>query len=663
MARSLGLRGKSVLALLAVCLLVSLLAGAIAWRAAASMQIQLGTAYTRNFTLLNRERILAPVARELALALRFAESHAIRAWLKSPRDAGLKAAALQEAESFRRDFADHSYFLAAAASGHYYFNDDAGPFSAAPRYVLDARKTSDSWFFNSLGKSERYNINVDPSAQLGKTKVWINVMIKDGERTLGIAGTGLDLSTFLRTFLNTEEPGVTPMIIDVNGAIQGHPEQRRIAFNVGVRGAAREQSLFGLLDGPRDEQAARAALAAAVAAPGSAQVFSARLDGKRQLVALSFIPQLNWHVLTAVDLDAVDLFERGVLHGLVIAAIALLVLLAAGFAYAVNRLVLKPLLQLKEAALEVAGGNYAVTVPHARRDEIGELGNAFATMADKVRRHTESLEQTVRERTQELVAANADMAAAHKKISDSISYASLIQRAILPDRQLTRALGENHFVLWRPRDVVGGDFYVYREVDDGCLIGVVDCAGHGVPGAFMTMLARAAIDQAIDEAGATDPAAILTRTDAAMRAMLNAEAGARGVATVMDAGLAYVDLRTRCVTFAGAKIGLYWCEGGEVDCVAGERRAIGDRRAGAYRNHQVELRSERSFLLTTDGFLDQAGGEKGFGFGNTRFIDMLRSHAHLPLAEQGERFAATLAAYQGEHAQRDDITVVCFRFT
>ncbi|MFX5547145.1 SpoIIE family protein phosphatase, partial [Acinetobacter baumannii] len=79
---------------------------------------------------------------------------------------------------------------------------------------------------------------------------------------------------------------------------------------------------------------------------------------------------------------------------------------------------------------------------------------------------------------------------------------------------------EHHFILWKPRDVVGGDFYVYREQADGYLIGVVDCAGHGVPGALMTMLARAAIDHAIEAVGSRDPAAILGETDQAMRSML-----------------------------------------------------------------------------------------------------------------------------------------------
>lgn len=662
MGRALGLRGKSVLALFGTCVLVLLLASLIGWQAIESIRSHLGAAYTRNFTLLNRERILAPVTRELALSLRLARSQTIRQWLLDEGNRDKKSIALQEAESFRMDFTDKSYFIIDALSNRYYFNDTKSAYSDEPRYVLKPDDANDSWFFNTMKGTQVFNINVDPDVKLGLTKVWFNIVVMDGERRIGLCGTGLDLSTFLRDFIGTREAGVTPIIVDANGAIQAHPDGTRIAFNSATKEASNDKSLFGLLQGTKDADIARAALARAAQKPGSAEVFSATLQGKHQLLAASYIPELKWHVVTAVDLDAADVIDAGLLKWFAVGVALLLAVVVLGFVYALNRLVLAPLLKLKQSAREMAAGNYAVALPPVRDDEIGELTAAFGAMAGKVRRHTEELEDTVRERTQELVQANREMTIAHKKISDSISYASLIQRAILPDRQLTRALGDNHFVLWRPRDVVGGDFYVYREVEGGCLLGVVDCAGHGVPGAFMTMLARAAIDQAIDEAGASNPAAILMHTDQVMRAMLQSDVKQRDIATMMDAGLAHIDFTSRRVTFAGAKIALYWSDGEQVGSIKGARRSLGDRQPGTYENESVELLPSRTFYLTTDGFLDQAGGDKGFGFGNARFVDMLRQHANRPLAEQSGAFASTLAAYQGSHAQRDDITIVCFRF-
>lgn len=662
MARILGLRGKSALALFGTSVLVLLLAGIAGWLAVKSVRSHLGTAFTSNFTLLNRERILAPVSRELALSVRLAGSEVTRQWLLDESDPQKKTLMFKEAEGYRRDFNDHSYFIVSALSGHYFFNDQKSAFSAAPRYQLDRAAAKDQWFYTLMKGDARFNINVDPDIVLGLTKVWINVVVTDGARRIGMAGTGLDLSKFLQDFIRTEEAGVTPMIVDANGAIQAHPDRQLIAYDSATKEAAKDFSLFGLLEKPADATAARAALAAASARPGRAEVFSATLHGKELLMAASYIPELKWHVLTAVDMDAADVLDTRLLVWSALGAAALLVLAAIGFVYAVDKMVLKPLLQLKRSAQEVAAGNYAVALPPRRDDEIGELTATFATMADKVRRHTDELEETVRERTQELVLANKEMATAHKKISDSISYASLIQRAILPDRQLSKSLGDNQFVLWRPRDVVGGDFYVCREFEGGCLVGVVDCAGHGVPGAFMTMLAHAAIDQAINEASAADPAGILTRTDQAIRAMLHHGDRQREIATNLDAGFAHIDFNTRRVTFAGAKIALYWCDGEEVGSIRGGRRAAGDRLPGDYRNESTELLPSRTFYLTTDGFLDQAGGEKGYGFGNARFAEMLRQHANRPLKEQSDAFASTLAAYQGNHPQRDDITIVCFRF-
>ena len=364
----------------------------------------------------------------------------------------------------------------------------------------------------------------------------------------------------------------------------------------------------------------------------------------------------------AIDLNSAQVIDRTWLLPVLLGLGALLILFVLLFAFAIERLLLRPLRQLRQSAQAMASGRYDVALPHTRNDEIGELSEAFDAMAQKVRSHTEELEQRVQERTRDLEAVNQNMLSARKKIEDSIDYASLIQRSILPNRDLVNALGQHHAVLWRPRDVVGGDFYIFRSEAQQCLFGVVDCAGHGVPGALMTMLAHAALEQAISDCGLADPAAILERTDQIVRSMLSDSAEYKSIATNMDVGLAYVDLQGRRVVFSGAKIALYHSDGTRVEHVSGGRRALGDKRQGEYHNSEVPLQAGRTFYLCTDGFLDQAGGDRGFGFGNSRFADMLCQHAKLPLQQQSAAFSDTLAAYQGDYPQRDDITMLCFRF-
>ncbi|MES2184208.1 MAG: biofilm regulation protein phosphatase SiaA [Pseudomonadota bacterium] len=662
---ALGLRGKSLLALVLACLLALGPAVFIGWRVVDTIRNHFGQAFARNTTLLSSAKIVAPVTRELAMSLRLADSEVTRQWLLDEDNPAKKALFFREAEGYRRDFRDHAYFIGNAASRRYYFNGGAGPVSTESRSLLNPGNKEDAWFFSTLRDEPAYNINVDSNYTFTTTKIWFNVVVHDGARRIGVAGAGVDLSAFLDDFLTSDDEGVTPMILDTNGAIQAHPDRSLIAMNsgaVGIREA--RNSVFGLLPYIYEREQVRDAMAAAVKKPGTVEMRWVTLNSDRQLLALTYVPELKWFVVNAIDLRSARVMEKesGWLPRLLVALAALVAALLGGFAYTVERLVLRPIRQLQHTAQVMAGGQYDVALPPPRKDEIGELSAAFGVMAQKVRSHTEELEARVQQRTHALERANSDMAAAHKKIGDSIDYASLIQRAILPQREMVSSMGDRHAVLWRPRDVVGGDFYVYQAGAQGCLIGVVDCAGHGVPGALMTMLAHAAIDQAMADVGMHDPAAVLGRADQIIRAMLHDDIERQAVATNMDVGLAYVDLERRDVNFAGAKIALYYSDGSTVDEVAGARRAIGEKRVGSYANTRVPLQGGRTFYMTTDGFLDQAGGDLGYGFGSRRFADMVLQHASMPLAAQGQAFSDALAAYQGSHAQRDDITMLCFRF-
>lgn len=657
-----GLRAKSLLALVVACVFALLPAGVIGWRVLDGVRNHFGEAYARNFAQLKRQSILAPVARDLALSQRLADSVVVRQWLLDEENPAKRALFFEEAEGYRKVFRDHAYFLASAGSGHFYANDDDKPYSDRARYTLEAAKADDSWFYNSLAQGEDYNINVNYDAHLKVTRVWLNVSIRQDGRKIGVAGAGIDLTGFLKDFIETDEAGVTPLIINRAGAIQAHRNQALIATNQTTGVADPSQTLAGQLS----DDAARARLAqamqAAEAAPGQVSLLHAVLDGKPQLLALSYIPELKWHVVTAVDLQAAHVLDKDWLNTAIVALVVLIGILLLVFAYAVEKLVLQPLQKLQLSASALAKGDYAVTLPPPGRDELGDLSRAFGIMAEQIRTNTEELENKVQARTQALATANQEMQRAHQQINASIDYASLIQRAILPDQQLRHLLGAHHFVLWRPRDVVGGDFYIFRADGERYLVGVVDCAGHGVPGALMTMLARSALDHAMNQVGIASPAALIAHTDSTMRGMLQQCELPRAIATNMDAGLAFVDRESRILRYAGAKIGLYWSDGREVGEIKGGRRAIGDRRQGTYVDREIALQPGLTYYLVTDGFLDQAGGELGFGFGDTRFVELLKQHAGLPMAEQAAALDRALEAYRGDYPQRDDITILSFRF-
>ncbi|PKU26684.1 histidine kinase [Telmatospirillum siberiense] len=657
----LGLRGKSMLALLSACLIALLPATLMGRQALNGIREGIGMAYARNLNELSSQKILAPVSRELALSLRLADSEFVRQWMGDEGNEQKRRLLFTEMDGYRRAFRDHSWFLVVDSSLNHYFGD-AGQSGQTPVETLKAGEKKDAWYFASMRKIDSFNINADTDVAVNQTKLWFNVVVKDGDRKIGLAGTGLDLTSFIADFLASDAAGVTPMIIDRKGVIQAHRDTSLIVMNGGSGAENAAPTLLTLIGDVVSRHALQKAMQTAEQQAGHPTTAWVVLDGKRQLIVDSFIPELQWHVLTAVDLDAARFLDTGWIAPAVVAVGLLLTLLLIGFSYAVDVLVLRPLHRLQSSARAMAAGHYDVALPTGSTDEIGELSQAFAIMADRVKRYTEELERKVLERTAALEATHREMATAHKKLGDSIDYASLIQRAILPDRQMLRLLGPHHCIFWQPRDTVGGDFYVFREDDANCLLGVVDCAGHGVPGALMTMLARAAIDHALSEVGPRSPAAVLSRTDASMRAMIEDGQMAKAVATNMDAGLVYIDRSGRRLLFAGAKISLYWSDGETVEEVTGNRRALGERKPGTYADRDLPLIPDRTYYLTTDGFLDQAGGEHGFGFGKSRFIAMIRHHAKLDLALQKLAIAETLARYQDGHPQRDDITVLSFRF-
>lgn len=658
-----GLRAQFILILILVFTLTLVPVGGIGWSLLEMVRHHFGAAFAEHFTALHRERILSPITRDLALSRRLAGSEVTRRWLLDPQDEAKRRLFFAEAAGYRRAFRDRTLFVIHAGNGAYYYNDPHTPYSRQPRYILDPEKPKDGWFFHTLAQEAPYNLNVNPDPELGTTRVWINVLVTDGERRLGVAGTGLDLAGFLDAFIHRSPEGVTPMILDAAGAIQAHPDRTLISFGSTTAVAEEIHTLPDLLDDPAGGDALKAAMAQVRSDPGRVLRVPVHLEERPHILALSYIPELQWYVVSAVDLGLVPLTQVAwVRWGLVATGILLLSLFIV-LGLAVDRTVLRRLRRLQRSTLAISQGQYELNLPQDRQDEIGDLTRAFQCMADQVRRYTDDLEARVQERTRRLHQANQEMARAQRQIQDSIAYASLIQQAILPDRALQAWPDWEHFVLWRPRDRVGGDFYLFQAHDHKVILGVVDCAGHGVPGALMTMLARAVLDGAVQRCGMDSPAAILARADAVLREMFPEDPAHPGLATYMDAGLVLVDREQGIVRHAGARIGLLHSDGHGLGRVAPERRALGDRRRGDFRDQSLELDPSRTYYLVSDGYVDQAGGEHGYGMGRNHFRALVLEHARAPLQAQKEAFEKALTDYMGEHPQRDDITLLAFRMS
>lgn len=646
-----GLRGKSLAILAAASLLAVLAMALIGWRLHLVGKQHSAQVYAQNYTELSLQKIYAPISREIALATLFAESPILKAWIKAPEDKSVRDLFVSEFEHYRQAFKDKAIFLAVDRSKAYYFHDEKAATkkldALTPKYFLSEQETNDSWYFATLAGDIRTNINVDIFGRLNLAKIWLNVQIIDDGKVVGLTGTGFDFGNFLESHILTEEPGVSAFIFNQKGAIQAHPNRSLIAFNsVGLESGL-EHNILGLLTNEAEREQLKALMA--VKEKGKVYNLSLHLNGVLQQVSIAYLAELDWFVATAIDVSKSQVISWQLMWPALLGMVLLILLILLVVGLVIERLLIAPVKRLQSAAKSISKGKYNVVLTDRHNNEIGDLSLAFDSMIAKIR-----------ERTYELEQSNLEMAQTQRKLRASIDYACLIQRAILPDRQMSDVLGDQISVIWRPRDVVGGDIYFFQEAKQGCLIGLFDCAGHGVPGALMTMLLRAALDQAIKSEPIHDPALLLQRVDAILRVMMDSQQS-MNLATNVDAALVYADFVQKKVLFAGAKTSLYYNNGQEIHEVKGVKRALDDKHQGTFVNQEVSM-INTSFYLVSDGLLDQSGGKKRFGFGNKRFTKLLLKHQALPLDEQMNEVMDAVDSYRGDLPQRDDISLMAFRF-
>ena len=259
--------------------------------------------------------------------------------------------------------------------------------------------------------------------------------------------------------------------------------------------------------------------------------------------------------------------------------------------------------------------------------------------------------------------AEEELRKAYTIIRESVQYASKMQRSLLPAPEDLSALGE-HMMIWEPRDVGGGDLFWLRQIENGTLVIVGDGTGHGVPGAFMTLVATSALNQALLEHPDGDPATLLQHMNAYVKYMLRQDVEAGEADDGMELGICRIDRDSNDVTFAGARFSLIQVAGGEARELKGDKGGIGYRRVPidtAFSNHALPHRPGGAYYLVTDGFVDQIGGPRRRAFGKRRLFAKLLEVQSSPMAEQRRILIQTLEAYRGEEPRRDDVTVVGFK--
>ncbi len=251
------------------------------------------------------------------------------------------------------------------------------------------------------------------------------------------------------------------------------------------------------------------------------------------------------------------------------------------------------------------------------------------------------------------------LASKNQEITESIHYAQSVQDAILDRESIARSFPQS-FIFYKPKDIVSGDFYWHSKLNGYDILATVDCTGHGVAGAFMTVIGNSLLNQIVVENHETNPAKILEQLDLKLRQTLRdkqVDISNHG----MDIAICKIDKSDRMLTFAGARSNLYVIHDGTIEEIKGDRHTIGEVRNNeqkAFQQQSIAYHADDLFYLSSDGFADQFGENPNKKFMKKKFKALLTSIHQTPLENQGSLLEEALVDWQGDIEQTDDILVL-----
>ena len=259
---------------------------------------------------------------------------------------------------------------------------------------------------------------------------------------------------------------------------------------------------------------------------------------------------------------------------------------------------------------------------------------------------------------------NSELDKRNQKITASISYAERIQKSVLLRDEDIKAILPNSFVYYSPLDVVSGDFYWFSEVNGKAVVAAVDCTGHGVPGAFMSLIGNTLMNQIVNEKKITEPSKILNELHNGIVKSLNQEEDAAASQDGMDMSICVLDKSSGELSFAGAVNPIYVVEEGEVKEISGDIIGVGGvmkrkkKREINFSQQNFNFKKGTNVYMFSDGYMDQFGGANNEKFNIPRFKEMLLSIKDEPIEKQKDQVIQTLNKWKGQSKQVDDILVI-----
>jgi phosphoserine phosphatase RsbU/P len=371
----------------------------------------------------------------------------------------------------------------------------------------------------------------------------------------------------------------------------------------------------------------------------------------------------------------------------------IIILVVIVMIYRKTKVITNPVKNLLEKVNRITDGHMNERAEIVGNNEIASLSEQFNRMIEQLESYYNELEEKVRERTAEIMAQKEEIEAQRdsiqeqrnilsdinrslqkayveieeqkKHIEDSIHYARRIQNAILPPDEFVTALLPDAFVLYKPKDIVSGDFYWMASVDGIAIVAAVDCTGHGVPGAFMSIVGSNQLNYAVSVRKAIRPDLILNALNEGVTKSLRQTRLSSSVKDGMDISLITIDYKNAKLNYAGGNNPLFLIRNNELIQVKADKFPIGGYMGEAlkdFTNNEMDLQKGDVMYLFSDGYVDQFGGTDDSKFLVRRFRELLLKIHNEPMNEQKEILNQVNEDWRGNSVQIDDILVIGIRF-
>ncbi len=347
---------------------------------------------------------MKPLLRELALAQKLAKSPILIEFAKNESDIIAKKNGIRELETYRDFFYDKSYFFANVKTKNYFYNNKHNDHKNNQlRYTLNPENPESQWFFIQTKSKDSFFLNVDRddyADETKETKVWINVVIKDKNKILGLTGTGINLTTFIASSIKSSEAGISNMLIDESGAIQAHVNEDNIDYRSVSKAFVDRKTIFKQMN-DKDKKVLIEKMNMLKKSKNQSFVFFTKIKGKKHLLGISYIKEIEWYTISLLDIETVIGRESFIPFGILI-IISLLLFFVISFILLKNR-VANRIQKLNQTVRDYSIKMKLNLKKESSNDEISNLEVEFKDMISMISHNTTNLENLVLGRTQELM--------------------------------------------------------------------------------------------------------------------------------------------------------------------------------------------------------------------------------------------------------------------